>query len=260
MITFYSVSLLLNKEIHGCSLILKKWKQINLFTYMTKENSNSKKNKWSLLTKELDNEKIKLLSFDETLIKNIGNVKGKRILDYGSGTGIIAKKMKDLGADVKAYDISSEMLRLTSEKIGIENTYSHSEDIPENYFDVINCSLVLCIVTEKEVSAICSNIKRMLNNGGSAYFGFCNPKIFHVKESQLDYRLPTGNLYSEIHTYEKIKKEGNYKLFERHRPIEWYENVFKKGGLRVTEIFFTPEYSLMGNKIKDFIIFKVAKD
>lgn len=224
------------------------------------KNKSLKNNKWSQLTNELDNEQTKIISFDETLTRNIGEITGKKILDYGSGSGIIARKLQDLGANIKAYDISPEMLNLTAEKIGIENIYFNLEGIPENHFDIIVCSLVLCIVNESEVSKICLAINGILNKTGIAYFGFCNPKIFQIKESQLDYRIPTGNSYSDIHTYEKVKKEGNYKLFERHRPIEWYENIFKKNGLKVTEIFFTPEYSLLGNKINDFIIFKTEKE
>ncbi len=255
-----SIPLEVCRDNQDSSLFLRVWRYVCLWLRKIWNKNSFHNNPWSLLTNELDSEKTKLLSFDETLIFKLANVSGKSILDYGSGAGIIAQKLKSLGADVKAYDISPEMLALTSEKIGTENVYSSLESIPQNSFDIINCSLVLCIVSENEVFNICNNIKNALNEEGSAYFGFCNPQIFQIKESQLDFRIPTGDSYSDIHTYKKIKKEGNYKLFERHRPIEWYEGVFQMCGLKISESFYTPEYSLRGERIKDFIIIKAGRE
>ena len=57
----------------------------------------------------------------------------------------------------------------------------------------------------------------------------------------------------------KTKKEGRYQIIENHRPIEWYEKVYKMEGLKLVDIIFTPEYELKSRKIKDFIIFKLKK-
>ena len=57
----------------------------------------------------------------------------------------------------------------------------------------------------------------------------------------------------------KTKKEGMYEIIENHRPIEWYEEMYKEQGLNLVDTFFTPEYELKGRKIKDFIIFKLKK-
>jgi len=50
-----------------------------------------------------------------------------------------------------------------------------------------------------------------------------------------------------------------YEIIENHRPIEWYEEMYKEQGLNLVDTFFTPEYELKGRKIKDFIIFKLKK-
>ena len=57
----------------------------------------------------------------------------------------------------------------------------------------------------------------------------------------------------------KTKKEGGYQIIENHRPIEWYEKVYKDTGLKLVDTIFTPEYELKQRKIKDFIIFKLKK-
>lgn len=214
---------------------------------------------WSVVAKELEGENLKLASYDNTLMSVIGDVSGKKILDYGAGPGVLALGLQKMGADVKVWDIGDEMREKAGAKIGKENIYDTIDEIKGNSFDAIICNLVLCIVPEDEVKSILENIKNLLNDSGSVYIGFCNPKIFTVTESHLDYRFPTGNAYDDNHEYTKVKKEGGYKIIETHRPIAWYENVFTEAGLQLVDTFFTPTYELGENTIEDFVIFKLQK-
>jgi 2-polyprenyl-3-methyl-5-hydroxy-6-metoxy-1,4-benzoquinol methylase len=219
----------------------------------------SEETAWGRVSEELKAEKLKLASYDNTLIPLLGSVKSKKILDYGGGPGVLVLALKKLGADVKEYDISEDMRKQAAQKIGKENIYNTLGEIPKNSFDVVICNLVLCIVSEEEVRNIVKNIKNYLNSNGVAYIGFCNPKLLHVPESQLDLRPIPSHKYEENHSYMKTKKEGLYQIVENHRPIEWYEKVYKTEGLKLVETIFTPEYELKGLKIKDFIIFKLKK-
>ncbi|HLC77005.1 MAG TPA: class I SAM-dependent methyltransferase [archaeon] len=219
----------------------------------------SEETEWSRVAEELKAEKVKLAFYDNTVIYLLGNFRGKKILDYGGGPGVLAFALKKLGADVKEYDISEDMRKQASEKIGKENIYHVVEEIPKNKFDLIICNLVLCIVSEDEVKRIVTNIKNALNESCFAFIGFCNPRLLDVPETNLDLRPTPKHKYKENHSYMKTKKEGGYQIIENHRPIEWYEKVYKQMGLTVVGTFFTPEYELKGRKIKDFIIFKLRK-
>lgn len=214
---------------------------------------------WSKVLRELELEKIKLAYYDNTLLPLLGNLKDKKILDYGSGPAVLASALKARGADCRIFDISPDMMTRAGERIGRENVYKKIEDIPHDYFDFIICNLVLCIVTEKEVMHILKNIHSEIKSGGFVYIGFCNPLIFDVPESKLDFRMQTKHKYEDNHNYRKIKKEGNYEIIESHRPINWYEKAFKMSSLKLVGTIFTPEYELKGRKIKDFIIFKLKK-
>ena len=214
---------------------------------------------WNRVSAELESENLKLMSYDNTLFSLFGEIKGKNILDYGAGPGVLALAVSKLGGNIKAYDINSEMREKSRLKIGKKNIYNSVEEIPKNYFDIVICNLVLCIVPEDEVKKIVTNIKSLLNDKGFALIGFCNPKIFNVKESNLDFRFPTGDNYESNHQYKKIKKEGGYEIIETHRPIEWYEKIYSAAGLKLSGEFFTPEYDLKNNRIQDFIIFKLIK-
>ncbi len=219
----------------------------------------SRQNEWSRVSQELQRERLKLKSYDETLLADIGNVRDMSILDYGCGPGVLASALQTLGADVKVFDISGEMREIAGEMIGNQNVYSDVREIPKQQFDAVICNLVLCIVPEDEVRSIVANTRHVLKPSGLSYEGFCNPGIFDVPESNLDLRFPTGHSYDENHAYRKIKKEGGYEIVELHRPNEWYEKMFDQGGLTVVNKLFTPEYELKGRKIQDFIIYKLQK-
>ena len=219
----------------------------------------SDQTQWGAVSKELEAENLKLMSYDNTLLSLFGDVTNKKVLDYGAGPGVLALAVQKLGGDIKAFDIDPEMNEKAGNKIGHKNTYTNVREIPKNAFDIIICNLVLCIVPEDEVKKIVTNIKESLGAKGAAYIGFCNPKIFSIAESNLDLRKQTGDKYETNHEYTKTKKEGFYEIIELHRPIEWYEKIFKEAGLKLASTNFTPEYELQGNKIEDFIIFKVTK-
>ncbi len=214
---------------------------------------------WHLVAKELEDENLKLASYDNTLLPLLGDLKGKKVLDYGAGPGVLALAIKRLGGDIVVYDINPDMLKSAGEKIGSENIFHSIGEIPQNTFDIVICNLVVCIVSEDEVKEIVHNITAALNTDGTAYIGFCNPKIFNIPESNLDLRFQTGDGYEVNHRYKKVKKEGGYEIIEDHRPIEWYEGVYKDAGLTLVDKYFTPEYELKGNKVQDFIIFKLKK-
>ena len=214
---------------------------------------------WAIVAQELASENLKLVSYDNTLMSVIGDIKGKRILDYGAGPGVLALGLQRMGAAVKVWDISEEMREKAAEKIGQENICSELTSIPEHSFDIIISNLVLCIVSEDEARRVVENIARLLVTDGIAYIGFCNPTIFEVAESQLDFRFPSGEPYESNHEYKKIKKEGGYEIIESHRPIGWYETLYADAGLKPMGNLFTPEYELNNNKIRDFIIFKLQK-
>jgi 2-polyprenyl-3-methyl-5-hydroxy-6-metoxy-1,4-benzoquinol methylase len=226
---------------------------------MTNKTLIADQDKWADVSKELEAEKIKLAFYDDTIIPLLGDLDGKKVLDYGGGPGVLLVALKKLGAEVKEWDVSEDFRKQAAEKIGAENIYETIEGIPADYFDFVICNLVLCIVDEDEVKRIVLNIKKSLNKNGIAYIGFCNPKLLDVPETNLDLRPTPKHKYEDNHSYMKTKKEGGYKIIENHRPIEWYEKIYKEAGLTLEDIIHTPEYELKGRKIKDFIIFKLTK-
>jgi 2-polyprenyl-3-methyl-5-hydroxy-6-metoxy-1,4-benzoquinol methylase len=231
---------------------------MNNLQNITQTKMVEKQTEWHVVLNELENENLKLMSYDRILIRAI-NWKEKKVLDFGSGPGVLASALKNLGADVNIYDISPEMRQKAGQRLGFENVIHKLEDIPLAEFDVVVCNLVLCIVGEAETEKIVANIRLALKPGGIAYVGFCNPKIHNVAESQLDFRFFSGEGYAKNHSYKKIKKEGLYEIIEQHRPIDWYAEMFQNSGFIFSDLIYTTEYKIREDKINDFIIFKLKR-
>lgn len=216
-------------------------------------------NEWSVVIDKLDNEVKKLQSYDKTIIKYLNKIYDNKILDYGAGPGVFAKYLKSKGAIIHTYDINMDMNIKAAQKIGKENVFFTPEKIPNDYYDIILCNLVVCIIDEKDLVKLLNTINLKLNKTGKVFIGFCNPKIFNIPESQLDYRFPTRFSYDENHCYKKIKKEGFYEIIERHRPIEWYKDIFIKNNFKISNVLYTPKYHFNSRLINDFIIFELTK-
>jgi len=163
-----------------------------------------------------------------------------------------------MGADVHAWDINPDMRAKAAARIGNERVFEHVADVLKDSFDSVICNLVLCIVDEEVVGGILSDIRKALKPNGREYIGFCNPKLFNVPESQLDYRYPTGHRYADNHIYKKVKKEGGYEILAVHRPIQWYEEQYERAGLKLSETILTPEYKFDGRKLNDFASFTLS--
>jgi ubiquinone/menaquinone biosynthesis C-methylase UbiE len=225
---------------------------------MTKQ----KNNEWNELAEEVDEQNIKQKVYDDVFIKFCSpDCKNKTILDYGCGTGDIAKRLESSVKLIEAYDESKEMRKSAIKKLG-KVVYSNHNKIPRNKYDTVLSSLVLCVVNNREAKRIVKQVYNSLKSKGTAYIGFCNPLDFKIKETKLQFRLPTGDNYKTEHEYKKKIKIGDGEFFEmtdKHRPLEFYEGLFEKVGFKILKKKFSLSETIKGRKCSDFIIYKLKK-
>ncbi len=101
------------------------------------------------------------------LFEMLGDVKGKKVLDLGCGTGRMTMNLVKFGAAVTGVDVSEEMLNLARKKCrAAEFVLANSENLPfeEGSFDVVVASFL--IVHLKGLEKTFDEVYRVLKPGG----------------------------------------------------------------------------------------------
>ncbi|MFH8086635.1 MAG: class I SAM-dependent methyltransferase [Candidatus Aenigmatarchaeota archaeon] len=177
---------------------------------------------WSK-TYDLDENPLILLE-EKPLLKIIGNVSGKKVLDVGCGTGRIALKLLKKGAKVYGIDISEKMLEKAKNKTKkfknkVEFKVASVYKIPysKNSFDLVVCNLVTSHL--KNLNKAVAKIARVLK-----------PKGFLIISDLHPYVIVNGGVANFFQNGKEYVIKNYYHSFEE------YFNSLKKNGLRIVEV------------------------
>lgn len=125
-----------------------------------------------------DRKEAYLNSFEKGEILGIlGDVRGKKILDVGAGTGRLSVLLAGGGAEVTAIDVSESMLKILSKKNRkIKIMIGDAENLPfaENSFDAVTAAFL--IVHLKEPKYFFDEAYRVLRAGGQLLITNINQK------------------------------------------------------------------------------------
>ncbi len=183
-----------------------------------------------------------LLEMPATL-ELLGNVKGKRLLDFGCGTGIYARLLTKRGARVSGFDISPEMLAIAkrdnpSLKLKLGSGYK----IPfKEKFDVVQASLVLHHI--KDWDRVFGEVSGVLKKGGIFVFSINNPVTEIAKSTKIKgktyWLLGKKSYFNEKLFYMKWRM-GKKEIFNARIPVyhKTYEAIIKviiKNGFEIVD-------------------------
>lgn len=207
----------------------------------------------------------------------LDNVKGKKILDFGCGTGIYAKLLTKKGAKVKGFDISPEMISIAKKenpKLDLRVATGYKFPFKEK-FDIILSSLVVHYLEDWD--KMFKEVSRVLKKGGDFIFSTGNPIV------ECMYKLKVPGRKRKLRTLEKnnyftLKKvktiwnvDGKEKL-EMQAYHRTYESIIKtivKNGFEIVDykdcrpilkskkIF--PSHYKLNEKMPYFSVWKVRK-
>jgi 2-polyprenyl-3-methyl-5-hydroxy-6-metoxy-1,4-benzoquinol methylase len=133
------------------------------------------------------------------MIAGLGNIKGKKILECGCGTGWITAELAALGAQVYAFDISSESVKATQtflkkNNLGancvVEKKSFENMDYQEGTFD---CVVGFAILHHVDLEKAIPQIYRVLKPSGTAIFAeplASNPFLNLYRKLTPQYRTP----------------------------------------------------------------------
>ena len=202
----------------------------------------------------------------------LGNVKGKKILDYGCGTGIYARLLTKKGAKVKGFDISSEMLKIAKhENPKLDFKLGSGYKIPfKEKFDIVLASLVVHYLEDWE--KMFKEVSRVLKEGGIFIFSTGNP-VAEVSEKvsykERNFRVP-GDYFKERKMYGIWTKSGKkIKMPFFHKTYETIMKTIMENGfeivdykdcfpLKKAEKLFPEDYSWY-SKVPFFCVWRVRK-
>ncbi len=158
----------------------------------------------------------------------LGDVKGKKILDLGCGSGIYAKLLTRQGATVKGFDISPEMIRIAKqENPNLDLKVGTADNIPFNEkFDIVLASLVVHYI--QDWNKMFKEIRRILKDRGILIFSTGNPMSESVE--RVKYKGKTFRTYGNYFRERKLNylwntDKGKAKVFAYHIT---YETIIKR--------------------------------
>ena len=130
------------------------------------------------------------LEFPETT-SLIPNVTDKRVLDAGCGCGRYTEWLLNQGADVVGVDVSEEMIKHATERIGDQADF-HKANLGKSFdfaaddeFDGIVSSLVLDYINNWEM--VFSRFARILESGGFFVFSVRHPLDEYTQGQKANY-------------------------------------------------------------------------
>ena len=165
---------------------------------------------------------------DNKLIPLLGNIKEKKVLDAGCGTGRLMRKLIDEGAFVTALDISENMLKVVQKKYpDVKTVVGDVEKMPfeNNSFDVIISTFVLVHLSNP--STFFEEVCRVLKDKGKFVVG-----NIHQKKPV---PVPTKNGLVQVESYYHGQSKIIDKLEQENFFVEKQE-IIKENNTWVNQI------------------------
>ena len=206
------------------------------------------------------------------IIKSVfNNLKINSVFDYGSGYGDMSKLLQSTNLSVTAYEPDKKVVEKYKKKyyqnINVLD-YAKTEELIVNKttFDSVLCSLVLChplAESKEERLSIINQIMRDITALTNKYVVLvvCNPLYTYQTCSTLQKRILPDNFdyKNETKFIKKIYSSGRER-FDIHRPLSFYENLFKDYSFNIKEIIQTNDSkNINGIRNSDFMVFVLEK-
>lgn len=115
----------------------------------------------------------------ECVLDGLGDVQGKRILDYGAGTGQVGVFFALSGAEVRGFDVSAKAVELANRRAQVNGVSSvarfeqaSAEHLPyaDEEFDFAVGRWILHHLEKEKLQKCGAELYRVLKKGGKAFF------------------------------------------------------------------------------------------
>jgi ubiquinone/menaquinone biosynthesis C-methylase UbiE len=218
-----------------------------------------------------DEIEVDKLSLRPVVIELLGDVKGKKVLDFGCGSGRFSKLLAENGAKVEAIDNSLFQIKL-AEKINccedinyvVGDEYKLAE-FEENYFDKVLLNMVLPSFDNKEsMERTFQCISRVLKNGQNLIVSTLHP-LFLSPINEANDRVTNFNFknyFDEGHIYnsEAVTCRGRVMKFrETHFSLDFISKIIEKSGFVIKRIRESRQVSEKNVFVPIYLVFECVK-
>jgi SAM-dependent methyltransferase len=152
------------------------------------------------------------------ILREMGSLRGKRLLDIGAGLGESSVYFALRGAEVTCTDISPgmikralELARLHGVQIRAITGPAESLELPENYYDIVHIANVIHHVTNKD--ALFNQVRRVLKQRGR--FFTLDPLAYN----------PVINIYRRMATAVRSEDETPLTFHDIALARKYFSNV-----------------------------------
>lgn len=193
------------------------------------------------------------------IVKKVNELSPSKYLDYGAGDGRMSAKI-DVNIPIDIFDISPIMIDEAKAILAdrLNTIYTDSNLIPNAFYDVIVCSMVLlCIDNEREYSKALSCISASLKTGGTVIISNTHPCFRQSYFSDFYTEYSEGTVFNyfdegkpfqvTIHDQESKSKVS---FEDYHWSLAFTLNNIIKSGLSIKEIIETTDDILVQNHNK----------
>jgi len=188
-----------------------------------------------------------------SLMKLVGDLHGKRVVDGACGEGHFTRRLREAGAtEVVGFDISERMIELAQSQeaeqpLGIQYRVADARDVgAQQDFDLVASAWLLVYAhNREELAQMCRGLASWLRPGGRFVTFTTNPGLYHF-QPRADYRqygfeigladkvregapilwrIPVGdetldieNYYLPLSAYESAFRDAGFEQFTVHLP------------------------------------------
>lgn len=179
------------------------------------------------------------------MLKLLGDVSGKRILDLGCGEGGYSRELSHrkatvVAADCAEYSIEYAKKKSLEEGFKIQYYVRNSNDlydIEDDSFDIVLCSMML--MDCEDLDGTIKEIARVLRPSGRLFASVLHPcftgRNIGREGEGINRKVIVEDYFSPTE-YEQPLPSGKTSVIWRHRTVEDYVKIFIKHGLSIVDL------------------------